>query len=169
MSGWAWRPLHPHACSSPSLHNCTCLQGCFPLHARIQRLHACEWCLILLRRCSTCRWAVVSRSLQPPLPRGGVTVAETRVALAFRLAGPGPGPGAGPAWAMGTAAVDAEAGAAAPAWAPGWRPPQQPVFAYLPLRSYGLRFIVQVGGHVQLKWCFQCIYMLATLGEPAVA
>ncbi len=85
---------------------------------------------------------MVSRSLQPPLPRGGVTVAETRVALAFRLAGPGPGP----AWAVGTAAGDAEAGTACPAWAPGWRPPQQPVFAYLPLRSYGLRFIVQVRG-----------------------
>lgn len=67
-----------------------------------------------------CSWALVSHALEPSVPRQGVAVAQTRVSLAFSTAH--------------------ELYASAPHAAP----PQQPVFAYLPLRSYGLRFIAQV-------------------------
>ncbi|GIL57411.1 hypothetical protein Vafri_12575, partial [Volvox africanus] len=86
-------------------------------------------------------WAVVTSAIQPQVSRAGVVVNETRVSLAFSL---------GPAHQQQEAAavVDTTATAtggrqdsdhvallAAPVWR-GGRPPQQPVFAFLPLRSY---------------------------------
>ncbi|KXZ46648.1 hypothetical protein GPECTOR_41g612 [Gonium pectorale] len=84
------------------------------------------------------RWAVVTARIQPTVPRSGVAVSETQVSLAFCL-GQGPGQvsdGAGAGAGAGPPSL------LAPSWRTG-RPPQQPVFAFLPLRSYGLRFVVQ--------------------------
>lgn len=85
--------------------------------------------------------------LEPTVTRLGVSVAHTRVSLAFATA---------PALYAGSA-----------------RPPQQPVFAYLPLRSYGLRFVAQVrADHVPAQRQLRlhpmkpgCINMF-TLPEP---
>ncbi|GFR44710.1 hypothetical protein Agub_g5710, partial [Astrephomene gubernaculifera] len=100
-----------------------------------------------VRSTSATTWAVVTASLQPQLPRAGVAVSETRVSLAFCLGQAVYQPNSTNSQPQGSHAA-AAGGACSPPLllAPSWRggrPPQQPVFAFLPLRSYGLRFVVQ--------------------------
>jgi hypothetical protein len=59
--------------------------------------------------------------VRPSVPRGDVVVEATQVCIAH-VAGAGPEPGSSSSGGL----------------------PQQQVFAFLPLRSYGLRLVVQV-------------------------
>jgi hypothetical protein len=87
------------------------------------------------------------RAITPRLPRLDVDVPRTELCVAWCLP---PGlPGFDlllqPSRSLAPAAVS---WAATPRPPPAARPAQQPVYAFLPLRSYGLRFVVQVGGRV---------------------
>lgn len=104
--------------------------------------------------------------VRPHLPRGEVTVSSTEVCLAFAL-GPSTSSSTSPsattttttnAIATNSNSNDASSSSSSSTTAAGVaglapgledasglrRPEQQPVFAFLPLRSYGLRFVVQV-------------------------
>ena len=75
-----------------------------------------------------CWWLVVRVSVHPPLPRLGLALSETEVCLAFAL-GAGTGAAAGEdATASGLPFVLAACDDSA------LPPPQQPVYAWLPLR-----------------------------------
>lgn len=117
-------------------------------------------------------WLVVRSHVAPSLPRLDVRVPETEVCLAFLLTDEPSATAKHPvsdathpvsdARAAGVTGAQEVAGSSQQGMGQGllgvqghhhhhhhhhvWRPEQQPVFAFLPLRSYGLRFVVQVRG-----------------------
>ena len=112
--------LHPSLLLFLRSLRCIAVRGPPPALPRILRRRDCgNGCVeVTSSDGASCTYLLVSRELafRPPVKRLEVAVDCTTVAAAFVLGG-------GPL--------------------PGGRPAQQSVFAFLPLRSYGLRFVLQ--------------------------
>ncbi|KAF5840300.1 hypothetical protein DUNSADRAFT_17269, partial [Dunaliella salina] len=94
-------------------------------------------------------WLVSRMRVRPTLPRLNVVVPETEICLAFLLEDSARerGPGTKQGQLKGSPAQGADKHTVQSGWledgAQMMRPRPQPVFAFLPLRSYGLRFVLQ--------------------------
>ncbi|KXZ53927.1 hypothetical protein GPECTOR_6g845 [Gonium pectorale] len=88
------------------------------------------------------RWLIVSDSFAPTVDRGDLSIAElgeTEVSLAFDLEAARASAEAAAAASLG---LDGDAEPMSAAGGRPSRPARQEVFAYLPTRDYGLRFVV---------------------------